>query len=166
MLCHEFCHALEFAYTDCGPGFHTMDEPFFLNDRMAEVGGAFEQQIFSGIYFATLGYVSHWVLHPFGTSIAAWPGCYRPRHGVVDLELGSPAAFGYGPFLLYPIKMSFLKKFFDEDFWNKEISQHGLERLKAPRIKGVVIPTGPLDPSEPFPDLDKIMIGVEPMRQP
>jgi hypothetical protein len=44
--------------------------------------------------------------------------------------------------------MSYIKSFFIEDFWDKDVSQDGLDALKTKRHKTAVIETGPLDPDE------------------
>lgn len=129
-LCHEFCHAIHYAvYED--PALKNQGEPFYANDRVHELGFAFEQQILSGVT-ASIGEHIFTLTCAYGMMIKDFPGARRYGNG----ELGSPRRYGIRDEDAYAVHMDWVSGMFRDEFWDREVAQYGLERLKAVRKLG------------------------------
>ncbi|KAF1354830.1 hypothetical protein BDV97DRAFT_395239 [Delphinella strobiligena] len=92
-LTHEFSHALTLAYTEQRPS-STWHDPFLANNRLSEVGWAYEQTIFSGIYEAINSRNRPFAkTMPYGMCARPFPGTLRPPNAA-SLELRGPFEAG------------------------------------------------------------------------
>ncbi|KAF1354666.1 hypothetical protein BDV97DRAFT_418461 [Delphinella strobiligena] len=117
VLCHEFCHALWFAtwnFGDKSGPLKLHDEPFFQDQRVAELGAAFETHLF-GIKVDPLGKNSKIATNmqprasiaaPYGIQAVRWPGATPQQGANPEPALATPAHWGARDFYLYPLPTS------------------------------------------------------------
>lgn len=92
-----------------------------------------------------LGYHSPFALAvPHGFEAWDFPGDLQ----CVGLQIRSPAAAGVLNRHLYPVKMRDIAKFFTNEFWDREVPQYGLERMKPERFLQLIEPPTKLYPGE------------------
>lgn len=139
-LCHEFCHALWFAtwnFGDRSGQFKMHDEPFFQDQRVAELGSAFETHLF-GITADPLGKNSKLatdmrpqasISAPYGLQAFRWPGA-TPQSGLTaDPALATPAHWGADHFYYYPLPTSSVHRYFTKEFWEHRVATSGILTL-------------------------------------
>lgn len=114
-------------------------------DQDAEVGWAFEQTIFSGIYEAMNSRACPFAKTiPYGMCIRSFPGTLRPPNAS-SLELRGPYEAGLRRDLRFPVCMTHVGGMFTADFCEREVVQYGIERLRDGRSR--VIDWGEIAPS-------------------
>lgn len=160
-LIHEICHALFMANNQHKPNItsrwvpHSQnsvlqplrDEPYYRDDRVAELGHAFESVFFSGVLWP-IGNLSSTIRHetlyaaPFGAAIYRWPGLFASP---LAPERGTAAEFGRISSVLYPVTMKFMHQFSTKSFWDNKVSAQGLLATRPIRWHGVRwLPYGPV----------------------
>lgn len=124
------------------PGIPTV-EPFYSNHRVAELGWAFESVVFGGI----VDPLGCFVAAPYGLSIHEFPGLHEVKSknskypGIAanqSAERGSPIKFGRTKESVYPVHMFYVAKLFTQEFWEREVTERGLEAFVPPRDEALV----------------------------
>lgn len=139
VLLHEFTHALVGAtYEQPIDSAKPWYEPFYCDQRISEMGWAFEQAVFDGkpgsLCASVLGAME--ICAPYGLRMVRFPG------GVV-LEAGkhavivSPLRAGAPGLDWAAISMADVSKFFTKNFWEKKAPQSGGAALKLAWKVGV-----------------------------
>lgn len=160
VLVHELCHAMYI----CGHSKQALVrsgkryvEPFYGDQRIAELGTAWESTVFRGT-IQSAG-AENDPAFPYGVARYDWPGLnragYAPgpnprvrRDG--DGERRSPARYGVKWGSQYLIKSKWIQGFFTRRFWDVEVERYGLSAFRPPKKSGVRLSRtdGP-DPDEP-----------------
>lgn len=143
VLVHELCHAMYMC------GFPTVDmanmtEPFYGDQRISELGSAWESTVCRGS-IESAGGSSHPAL-PFGLVKRAWPGLRRGGYTGVrpdqtnlegDGERRSPAAYGVKWASHYLIKGEYVQGYFTRHFWDIQVDRYGLQAFRVPKKSGI-----------------------------
>ncbi|KAI9747458.1 MAG: hypothetical protein M4579_007461 [Chaenotheca gracillima] len=148
-ICHELAHAVWKGRCPFvsnlvgGPQSHPLQpppilqgefEPYFEDDRLSELGHAWEQTIFGGRVCPFLNDLScRW-----GFWFERWP------EGANSLYAANPrlGSFSRGPpdrenSTYWLIPMTYVRALFSNKFWDEDLPRHGSNGLKIPRTLGV-----------------------------
>ncbi|KAF1351943.1 hypothetical protein BDV97DRAFT_135603 [Delphinella strobiligena] len=171
ILLHEFMHCVWRATHEHFPtvdaSTESFHEPFYLNDRISELGLVISELVFGGIPYVCGWNPMHPAL-PYGLNMRTFPGNMRAvdLHGSA-LELGSPAIYGAELYTWTAISVKDIHKFFTKRFWDMEVAVSGGRALRLEwRVAVSLDPETPesLDPGEsptlvPNPDPDPVMLS-------
>lgn len=116
-LLHELCHAIYKATT---PISMHGSEPFYRDDRMAELGWAFTQVVFGGGIYP-LGRNPRHTACPYGSGVARWPEGISYGSGRMR---ASAARYGETYARRSIVKMQWLQKFFTRRFWDVDVAPY------------------------------------------
>jgi hypothetical protein len=136
-LLHELAHALRNMRVPCHQCNEQLDfEPFFHDQREAEVGRALETFLFGGRISAFQGRIDA----RYGLCFNKWPDLspdrYVRRHGT-----GSPIPLARTPQkkkwqTLYAIPHWWVQQQFSRSFWGEDVMTFGTGALRVPRLLG------------------------------
>lgn len=163
---HELAHALVSASTewlpDCGqiwldaehkiPGTAPR-EPFYRDQRTAELGFALESVLFGGTFNAIGlldGSLSRIALAApaYGLYIYRFPG-WDDLNASPAESRGTAAQYGRSRSYFYPIQMDYLHRFFTQEFWEQKVPQYGIKAYHPQRWHGVLFQPRYYNPNEP-----------------
>lgn len=171
-MLHELAHAIWIIHTALWtpPGadpnfpadqwptgvFYGRDEPYDRDQRVNELGYAFINKTFSGIF---AGIANGHPVFPYGLKTSKWPGLVKGNYKGATV-LASPAKWGTTYSVIYPVEMSYVQSIFTKQFWQHDVEAHGmLQALKPPRDVGVRLVAKALDPDVESPTLPIKAVG-------
>ncbi|KAF1351382.1 hypothetical protein BDV97DRAFT_369023 [Delphinella strobiligena] len=137
IVCHEFTHALHNATweredDEWAPTLSTTTplppEPFFRDDRISELGWAFQQYAFGGL-LRPIGYFqpdSADAAFPYGFFLEHFPGAVKKEdEHMRKFQQATPFQLGVTTILRHGVHMSYVQKQFTKEFWNKTVLLSG-----------------------------------------
>ncbi|KAI9832764.1 MAG: hypothetical protein M1819_003984 [Sarea resinae] len=147
-LCHEVCHAIGMATypvdQDDIDNPKPLVEPFFEDDRQAEVGFAFEQTLFGGC----IDPIEADAGATWGLSIEKFPSLVTKKHAINDdpvvhhwPERRGPKAFS----TRYLVRMEYVQSLFMTEFWSHGERANSMVSLKVWKHLGVRYLKAPLE---------------------
>lgn len=135
---HEFIHALYVVWNDhwsdsIPPRYIAPDEPYYRDQRQAELGFAFENKVVSG---KTEPMMMKNECCAYGLCVTRWPD--MQRHSTDgSYELMSAAKWGQRWVTSYAIPMAWVQSLFTTTFWNSNVPRLSLIRaMHPPRFLG------------------------------
>lgn len=145
-LVHELCHAIVICHTPCDPATglppDNAVEPFYGDQRLAEIGYAWESHVFRGA-IAPLE-MSLSPAAPYGLERTDWPGSFR-----IPPERRSPARYGTRWASIHLLRNKYVQDFFTRRFWNGRIDRYGMSGFRPKKRVGFrVMETRGLDRDE------------------
>lgn len=164
-LIHELAHALWNASKQWFPNTDNRwededrlvlrrnpSEPFYRDQREAELGYALESVLFDGMCQPTGvsedSISNRWLTCPvYGLNVARFPGSYDGRP--FDTEnRGTAAQYGLKWSTSYPVAMDWVQRFFTREFWQKNVPQYELKAYHPQRWHGVRLAVPDLEPGQ------------------
>lgn len=135
-LVHEMCHAMYTCNYPVDPNGTAprLTEPFYGNQRLAELGNAWESHVFRGS-IEPLGAGTEPSL-PFGLVCDSWPGL--GRHGVQHYhpEPNSPAKYAVEGASHFAIPNRYVQRYFTERFWDVLVPRFGMRVFRPRKTAG------------------------------
>ncbi len=136
-LAHEFAHAARNARMKPPQSPIEDFEPFFYDQRRAEVGHAWESVVLGGRIFPFLNaYDSR-----FGMCVEKWPDLdekymvVRPNKPPIPISRKPPKKWT----TMYAMPMPFVQSLFTQAFWDREVGVCGLKALRFEKRLGLRI---------------------------
>lgn len=138
-LCHEFAHAV-FMFREPLPLMHSGHrqppgvtneiEPFINNDRLPELGQAWESIIFGG-HLSSLGGREDC---KYGVGLTKWPSS-ETAHGINPITRAVVPVARVGDYepkweTLYVVPMDFVEKLFNKTYWKVDVKEKGTDALR------------------------------------
>lgn len=130
VIVHEIAHA---AWVST-PAAELSPEPYVRDHPVNELGFELENFLFSGTMFP-LGETEA-LPAPYGFSTWRWPHIFASDPKQEQWVRGHPLDWGMKWQTEYPVHMYHIAGFFTKQFWDN-VDRFGLQRLRAPRVKGV-----------------------------
>lgn len=129
VLLHELAHATHLAYWELFPDRYnpTTDgkEPFWRDDRLAELGWAFTQVVF-GAVFHPFGFNPYSASLPYGMAQIRWPG----GSNLGDAR-GSALGWAHAYMTRGATDVHWCHKFFTRRFWEVDVPARGAHAMAA-----------------------------------
>jgi pimeloyl-ACP methyl ester carboxylesterase len=116
-LIHELCHVAWKASATRRLQDKMVPEPFYRNERLAEVGWAFSQAVFGG-GLAQLGRNAPQPSCPYGLGMVRWPGGLKGER-ILAKERATAKRWGETYITKGVVHMRWCHKFFTRAFWEK-----------------------------------------------
>ncbi|KAG2170973.1 hypothetical protein JADG_010712 [Aureobasidium aubasidani] len=108
-------------------------EPFWRDQRMNELGNAWEGQVFGGTFWPIGTPESAAV--PYGLFSLPFPGLTRVPPDDTVMERGEPEEWGVNWSTMYPVEMEFVRSLFTHEKW-REVQRYGIRRLRRTKKLG------------------------------
>ncbi|TIA32572.1 hypothetical protein D6C79_09177 [Aureobasidium pullulans] len=138
---HEVLHAIwrvnNAKYSSTDPtitsAYKQPFEPFWRDQRMNELGNAWEGQVFGGTFWPIGTPKSAAV--PYGLFSLPFPGLTRVPPDDTVIERGEPEEWGVNWSTMYPVEMEFVRSLFTHEKW-REVQRYGIRRLRRTKKLG------------------------------